>query len=387
MATYAPLPVTFDHGQGAWLWDSDGNKYLDALSGVAVCGLGHAHPAVTQAICQQAEKLIHTSNIYGIAAQQTLAEKLTQLAGMDKAFFCNSGLEANETALKLARLYGHNKGIDNPVIVVTENSFHGRSIATLTATGNHKLKAGFEPLLPGFVRVPFNDMVALKEITSSYSDIVAILLEPVQGEGGINVPDDNYLPEVRQYCDDNGWLMMLDEIQTGMCRTGEWFAFQHNNIVPDVVTLAKGLGNGVPIGACLARGQAADTFTPGSHGSTFGGNPLACTAALAVIKTIEDNDLASRAQSLGARFLDGLHKQLDDCDQVVQIKSKGLMIGIELDQPCKELVKQALGGGLLINVTADNVVRLLPPMILTDEEADQIIDTVAELIRNLGQQQ
>jgi acetylornithine/N-succinyldiaminopimelate aminotransferase len=380
MSTYNRLPVTFDHGAGAWLWDNHGRKYLDALSGVAVCGLGHAHPAVTEAICTQAGRLVHTSNHYGIAKQEELADELIRLSGMGKVFFCNSGAEANEAAIKLARLYGHQKDIQIPTIVVAENSFHGRTLATLTATGNRRIQAGFEPLVQGFVRVAFNDLDALRTVAKNNHNIVAVLIEPIQGEGGVNLPNENYLDGVRALCDEHGWLMMLDEIQTGMCRTGKWFAFQHSTIKPDVMTLAKGLGNGVPIGACLARGAAAEVFKPGSHATTFGGNPLACSAALAVLHTLEQEHLAERAAVLGERMLNGFARALAGHQQARDIRGKGLMIGIELDRPCAELVGQALSQGLLINVTAERVVRLLPPLILTDSEADQIIEGVSALI-------
>jgi acetylornithine/N-succinyldiaminopimelate aminotransferase len=393
MSTYTRLPVTFEHGEGPWLWDTAGKKYLDALSGVAVCGLGHAHPAVAEALCQQARRLVHTSNIYGIAKQEELAERLTRLSGMERAFFCNSGAEANEAAIKLARLYGHNKDITTPTIVVAENSFHGRTLATLTATGNRKTQAGFEPLVRGFLRVAYNDLEALQTIAKNSAEVVAVLLEPVQGEGGVNVPDDDYLAGVRAVCDQYGWLMMLDEVQTGMGRTGQWFAYQHTAIVPDVITLAKGLANGVPIGACLARGEAANTFKPGNHATTFGGNPLACSAALAVLDVIESDHLPARAAELSTRMVTRLRDKLIPRDGtepklVNAIRSKGLMIGIELDRPCGELVGQALQQGLLINVTAERVIRLLPPLILSDQQADQIVDTVAELViafaRNAG---
>jgi acetylornithine/N-succinyldiaminopimelate aminotransferase len=385
MSTYTRLPVTFERGEGAWLWDSAGNKYLDALSGVAVCGLGHAHPAVAEAVCQQARRLVHTSNIYGIAKHRELAERIATLSSMERAFFCNSGAEANEAAIKLARLYGHKKGIATPTIVVAENSFHGRTLATLTATGNRKAQAGFEPLVRGFLRVAYNDLEALRTIAKNSSEVVAVLLEPVQGEGGVNVPGDDYLEEVRALCDQFGWLMMLDEVQTGMGRTGRWFAFQHTSIVPDVMTLAKGLANGVPIGACLARGEAAEIFKPGNHASTFGGNPLACSAALAVIDVIGRDNLPARAAVLGERMASRLRARLmlgegAERKLVDDIRNKGLMIGIELERPCGELVKEALDQGLLINVTAERVIRLLPPLILTDQEADRIVDTVADLV-------
>ena len=382
MTTYTRLPVTFDRGEGAWLWDSAGKKYLDAVSGVAVCGLGHAHPAVTKALCEQAGRLVHTSNLYGIANQQALGDRLTQLSGMDKVFFSNSGAEANEAAIKLARLYGHNKGIATPAIVVAENSFHGRTLATLTATGNRRVQAGFEPLVQGFVRVAYDDLDALATIAKNSPNVVAILVEPIQGESGIQIPSADYLDGVRALCDQFGWLMMLDEIQCGMGRTGKLFAFQHTGIKPDVMTLAKGLGNGMPIGACLARGAAADVFKPGNHGSTFGGNPLACSAALAVLETIEREKLSDRAAQLGLRMKTGLDSALAGVAGVVQIRAKGLMIGIELDRACGELTKQALAQGLLINVTAEKIVRLLPPLIISDAEADQIVSGVSALIKS-----
>lgn len=385
MSTYARQPVVFEHGEGAWLWDAQGRKYLDAISGVAVCGLGHAHPAVTQALCEQASRLVHTSNLYRIGRQEELARELTRLSGMDNAFFCNSGAEANEAAIKIARLYGHQRGINIPTVVVAENSFHGRTLATLTATGNRRVQAGFEPLVQGFVRVAYNDLDALQIVARNSPNIVAVLIEPVQGESGIHIPDENYLAGVRAMCDEHGWLMMLDEVQTGMCRTGAWFAFQHHGTMPDVMTLAKGLGNGVPIGACLARGAAAEAFKPGNHASTFGGNPLACSAALAVIRTMEKEKLAARAAQLGQRMLDGFRASLGETAGVTAVRGKGLMIGIELDRPCGELVKRALEEGLLINVTADKVVRLLPPLILTDSEADQIGATVSRLIEEFLQ--
>lgn len=381
MKTYAPLPVTFQRGEGVWIWDTENNRYLDALCGIAVTGLGHAHPQVTQALCEQAGQLIHTSNLYGITHQHKLGDKLVALAGMERVFFSNSGAEANEAAIKLARLFGHQQDIDVPAIVVTEGSFHGRTMATLSATGNRKIQAGFEPLVPGFIRVPYNDLDALKAVAGKHSDVVAVMVEPIQGEGGINIPDKGYLSGIRRICDDNGWLMILDEIQTGMGRSGKWFAFQHEDLVPDVMTLAKALGNGVPIGACLARGAAAEVLQPGTHGSTFGGNPLMCRTALAVIEAIESSGLVARAQAIGERMLAGFGKQLVAATHVVDIRAKGLLIGIELDQACGDLVKQALAERLLINVTANNVIRLLPPLILSDEQADTIVDKVCSLIK------
>ena len=381
MSTYNRLPVEFERGEGIWLWDRDNRQYLDALSGIAVCGLGHAHPAVTRAICDQAGQLVHTSNLYGIGVQEQLADRLSELSGMDRVFFCNSGAEANEAAIKIARLFGHSRNIDSPAIIVMENSFHGRTLATLTATGNRKVQAGFEPLVQGFIRVPYNDLEAIRKVAANSQSVAAILLEPIQGEGGINIPDDGYLDGIRSICDDNNWLMMLDEIQTGMGRTGKWFACQHSNASPDVITLAKALGNGVPVGACMARGNAADMMQPGSHGTTFGGNPLACRAALAVVDSLEQQQCVSNAASQGEHLLAGFTRALEGIEGVHEIRGQGLMIGIELDRPCGELVQQALTQGLLINVTAERVIRLLPPLILTDKQADMIIEQVSTLIR------
>jgi acetylornithine/N-succinyldiaminopimelate aminotransferase len=380
MPTYGRLPLSFVKGEGAWLWSDDGEKYLDALSGIAVCGLGHSHPAVTATICEQAGTLLHTSNLYGIPKQQELADKLCKISGMENMFFSNSGAEANEAAIKLARLHGHNKGIDSPSIIVAKHSFHGRTLATLSATGSRKVQAGFEPLVSGFIRAPYDDIDALKDIAANSKNIAAIMVEPVQGEGGVRIPSADYLSEVRELCDREGWLMILDEVQTGMGRTGKWFGFQHSTIKPDVMTLAKALGNGVPIGACLAQGEAATLFKPGMHGSTFGGNPLVCSVALTVIKTIEEDNLLQRAEELGEYIHKGLAELLQDNSTVLSIRNRGLMVGIELDRPCSELVQIALNNKLLINVTADSVVRLLPPLILSDEEAQQIIETVAKII-------
>ncbi|MGM0594108.1 MAG: aspartate aminotransferase family protein [Pseudomonadota bacterium] len=387
MSTYARLPVTFEKGSGCWLWDTDGNKYLDAVSGIAVCNLGHAHPALTEAVCEQAGKLVHTSNLYGIANQQALGDRLTAAAGMDRAFFCNSGAEANEAAIKLARLYGHNKGIDNPTIIVMENSFHGRTLATLSATGNRKVQAGFEPLVKGFVRVPFDDLEAVENVAKHHPEVVAILVEPVQGEGGVHVPQEKYLSALRVLCDKHHWLLMLDEIQTGMGRTGRMFAHQHEAVSPDVMSIAKGLGNGVPIGACLARGEAAELFQPGNHGTTFGGNPLACAAGLAVLDTLENDALSERAEELGLRMVTAFELALGDQDYINDIRGQGLMIGIELDRPCGELVGMALERGLLLNVTAGNTIRLLPPLVLSDEDADYLVQSVITLISDFVAQE
>jgi acetylornithine/N-succinyldiaminopimelate aminotransferase len=381
MSTYNRLPVQFERGEGIWLWDNEHKQYLDALSGISVCGLGHAHPAVTQAIADQAGTLVHTSNLYGIALQAQLADRLCELSGMERVFFSNSGAEANEAAIKIARLYGHGRGVDNPAIIVMDGSFHGRTLATLTATGNRKVQAGFEPLVQGFIRVPYNDLEAIRTVAENSSDVVAVLVEPIQGEGGINIPDADYLEGIRSLCDDNHWLMMLDEIQTGMGRTGKWFAWQHGNAIPDVATLAKALGNGVPIGACLARGKAAEVMQPGTHGSTFGGNPLACRAAIAVLEVLEQEQLVPRAALLGERLLAGFATALAGLEGVTEIRGLGLMIGIELDRPCAELVGKAVEQGLLINVTAERVVRLLPPLITTEKQADMIVEQVSELIR------
>ncbi len=381
MNTYTRLPVTFVKGKGVWLWDDQDKRYLDALAGIAVCGLGHCHPKFVKAISEQAGMLIHTSNLYHIDKQEKLANKLAVLSGMNKAFFCNSGAEANETAIKLARLYGHNKGIDLPTIIVMEQSFHGRTMATLTATGCRKVQAGFEPLLTGFARVPFNDLEAITQVAVHNKNVVAILVEPYQGEGGINVPQVDYLKDLRQICDENDWLLMLDEVQCGIGRSGKWFAFQHSGIVPDVMTLAKGLGSGVPIGACLAGNMAEDLFKPGNHASTFGGNPLACTAAITTLDVIEEENLMSNAMEQGDFIRKTFQTQLGNVEGVMQIRGQGLMIGIELSKPCGNLVKDALKQGLLINVTLDKVVRLLPPLVIKRSEAEQIVNIVSTLIK------
>ncbi len=379
MPTYARLPVCFERGEGAWLWDTDGKRYLDALSGIAVCNLGHAHPAVTAAVSAQAGKLVHSSNLYRVGLQEHLADELTAASGMDNVFFCNSGAEANETAIKLARKYGHVMGIEKPAILVMESSFHGRTLATLSATGNRKVQDGFEPLVSGFVRVPYNDADAVEAIRDP--NIVAILVEPVQGEGGVRIPDSTYLQQLREICDRRHWLLMLDEVQTGMGRTGSLFAYQQMDILPDVFTLAKALGNGVPIGACLARGKAAEMLTAGKHGSTFGGNPLACAAALAVLKTLRENRLAARAKKLGASIAEQFRAELKGNPYVTEVRHKGLMIGIQLDKPCGELVGLALEQGLLINVTAESTIRLLPPLILADDQANLLVTQLASIIK------
>jgi len=388
MNTYMRQPVTFTKGEGVWLWDTAGEKYLDALAGVAVNGLGHAHPKLVAAISEQAAKLIHVSNIYQIAEQDALADKLCAISGMDKVFFCNSGCEANEASIKLARLYGHNKGISSPEIIVMDKSFHGRTMATLSATGNRKVQAGFEPLVSGFIRVPYDDVDAVKQVASSNPNVVAILVEPVQGEGGINIPKDSsaYLETLRQICDAHGWLLMVDEVQTGIGRTGTWFAYQHTAIMPDVMSLAKGLGSGVPIGACLARGKAADVFVYGKHGSTFGGNPLACAAGLATLAAIEDEGLCAHAEKMGELIKLGFQAAFADTPAVKVVRNAGLMIGIELDRPCGELVKMALAAKLLINVTADKVVRLLPPLVIKQDEAQELVKRLSVVIKEFLKQ-
>jgi acetylornithine aminotransferase len=380
MATYARQSVAFERGSGVWLWDTRGERYLDALSGIAVCGLGHAHPNVARAIAEQAATLVHTSNLYQVPLQAQLAARLTALSGLEEVFFCNSGAEANEAAIKIARKYGHERDIAVPTVVVAEGSFHGRTLATLSATGSRKVQAGFEPLVQGFTRVPYDDLDALRRVAEHQRDVVAVLLEPVQGEGGIRLPSADYLAGVRALCDQHGWLLMLDEIQTGMGRSGRWFACQGAGVTPDVMTLAKGLGNGVPIGACLAGGKAAGILQAGNHGSTFGGNPLACRAALATIDVIEQDNLPQRAGELGARLLATLRERLTACAGVVDVRGQGLLIGVELDRPCGELVQHALEQHLLINVTAERVVRLLPPLIMTDDEAAVLVDTLCPLI-------
>ncbi len=380
MNTYARLPVAFTHGEGVWLWDSNGKRYLDALAGIAVNTLGHAHPKFTAALNAQIGRMIHVSNVYTVHEQEHLADKLCALSNMQEVFLCNSGCEANEAAIKLARMYGHNKGIDTPNIIVMEKAFHGRTLATLSATGSRKVQAGFEPLVKGFVRVPYNDLDAIRQVAEHNHDVVAVLVEPIQGEGGIRTLDIHYLEQLRQICDQQGWLLMVDEVQCGLGRTGKWFAFQHTGILPDVMTLAKGLGSGVPIGACLAAGKAAGTFKPGNHGSTFGGNPLASTAALTTLEIMEHDKLLDNAATIGNFLLQGLRDRLGKVAGVVDIRGQGLMIGIELDKPCAEIVKRALAHGLLINVTADNVIRLLPSLVFTQAEAQQLLDMLCPMV-------
>ena len=385
MRAYARQPVSFVRGRGARLWDEQGGEYLDAIAGVAVTSLGHAHPEIAAVMADQAATLLHTSNVFRIDWQEQLGERLCALAGMEKVFFCNSGAEANETALKLARLHGHRKQVAQPQILVMENAFHGRTLATLAATGNAAKQQGFEPQMPGFVRVPYDDIDAVRRAAREAPGIVAVLVEPVQGEGGIRVASTDYLRALRELCDSQGWLLMLDEIQTGLGRTGAWFAHHHAGITPDVMTLAKALGNGVPIGACLARGAAADLFSPGQHGSTFGGNPLACRVACTVLGIMERDGMAQRAALLGERLLAGLRLALAGHPDVQAIRGLGLMAGVELKRNCQELVGRALAEQrLLITVTRERTIRLLPPLICDEAQIDDIVDRVASLCHDGG---
>ena len=383
MYTYGRMDIAFVRGEGAWLIDDKGNRYLDALGGIGVISLGHANPVVANALAEQSTCLIHTSNLYRIPKQEELAAMLAEVSGMDNMFFANSGAEANECAIKIARLYGNNRGIDNPTIIVADNSFHGRTLATLTATGNRKVHAGFEPLVNGFARVPFNDIETVRQTGEHNSNIVAVMVEPILGEGGIQIPDDDYLPQLRKLCDDNQWLLIIDEVQSGNGRTGTYFCYQQADILPDVVTTAKGLANGIPIGVCLARGIAGETLKPGNHGSTFGGTPLVCAAAIAVVNEITTRNLPARAAELGSRMVNKFKQHLGNLNNVREIRGKGLMIGIEMDSPCTEVVQKAQDRGLLINVAVDNVIRLLPPLTITDEEADQICDGVISLVKEI----
>lgn len=378
MNTYGTRSITLVKGEGPYVWDDQNRRYFDAISGIAVCGLGYSHPAVTKAISAQAETLIHCSNLYLIEPQKKLGQILTEIAGMDEVFFSNSGAEANEAALKIARKFGQDRGISQPEVITAQHSFHGRTMATLSATGNDKVKQGFYPLLDGFTHVAYNDIDAIKSAMNE--NTVAVMVEPVQGEGGVNIPDEDYLIKLRELCDQNNCLLILDEIQSGNGRTGTYFAFEHQGIRPDVLTTAKGLGNGVPIGACLARGKAAKVLQPGNHGSTFGGNPLATSAGLAVIEAVNTPNMLNRVGELGDRILEGFTNQLQNCKHVHDIRGKGLMIGIELTHECSDLVNQARNKGWLINVTGGKVVRLLPPFIMTNEQADELVDDVSKLI-------
>lgn len=381
MNNYARQDIAFARGEGCSLFDVQGRRYLDGLSGIAVNTLGHGHPRLVAALTQQVARLIHVSNVYRVAEQEALADRLASLANMDEVFFCNSGCEANEAAIKLARLFGHQKGIDQPAIVVMEHAFHGRTLATLSATGNRKVQAGFEPLVPGFVRVPFADLAAIEQVAANNKNVVAVMFEPVQGEGGIHLANEDFMRGLRRLCDDKGWLFMVDEVQCGIGRTGKWFAHQYAGIKPDVMTLAKGLGSGVPVGACLTAGSAAGIFKPGNHGSTFGGNPLACVAALTTLAVLEEDSLLPRAIVLGERIRQRLQDQLRAVPAVQEIRGSGLMIGIELDRPCGVLVAAGIEAGILINVTADKVIRLLPSLVMTDAEADELVDTLAGVVK------
>lgn len=381
MNTYARLPVAFSHGEGNRIYDTDGRCYLDALSGIAVNTLGHNHPKLVNAVASQAARVLHTSNLYRIPQQEALADRLAGLSRMEEVFFCNSGCEANEAAIKLARFFGHQKGVDTPTIIVMERAFHGRTLATLSATGNRKAQAGFEPLVSGFVRVPYNDLDAIRAAAELNPNVVAVLLEMVQGEGGIHVADPEFQRGLRSLCDEKDWLLMCDEVQCGMGRTGTWFGFQHAGILPDVATLAKGLGSGVPIGACMTAGKAAGLFKPGNHGSTFGGNPLACAAALATIACIEEEKLRENAVAQGEAIRRGLSEALAGVNGLVEIRGQGLMLGIELDRPCGELVAKGLEAGLLINVTAEKVVRLLPALTFSAADTQELVQRLAALIK------
>jgi len=384
MPTYARYSVAFERGEGVWLYDTEGRRYLDALTGIAVTGLGHAHPAVTAAICEQAAKVLHTSNLYEIPNQQALGDRLCKETGMDAVYFCNSGAESNEASIKLARKYGNDKGVSNPSIIVMEQSFHGRTLATLSATGNRAIQAGFEPLVGGFVRVPFDDVEAVRKVAANNPSVVAILVEPIQGEGGVHVPKAGYLKALREICDENNWLLMLDEVQTGNGRTGTYFAFQHEGIQPDVLSTAKGLGNGMPIGATLARGNAAKVLGPGTHGSTYGGNPLACAAALAVFDSIKKDKLEENAAVRGEWIRQYLRTSLADIPQLVEVRGKGLMIGVQFSETITELGKLAVENQLLLNINGGGkVIRLLPPLIISESEALDLVERITKLVKQM----
>ena len=381
MNTYGRLPIALAHGRGCRVWDTDGREYLDALGGIAVNTLGHAHPRLVPALQEQVARLIHTSNYYQVPLQEQLAAKLAALSGLSNVFFCNSGLEANEAALKIARKYGHDRGIERPEIIVYEGAFHGRSIATLSATGNPKVQAGFGPLVEGFVRVPMNDLAAVERVRDTRPNVVAVFLETIQGEGGVNASRSEYLQGLRRLCDEQGWLLMLDEVQCGIGRTGKWFAHQWAGIVPDVMPLAKGLGSGVPIGAIVAGPRAKDVLQPGNHGTTFGGNPLAMRAGIETLRIMEEDGLMANAAAMGERIRAGITEGLGQVPGFKEIRGQGLMIGIELDRPCTELLGNAANAGLLISITADSVIRLLPPLILSAAEADELVGILVPLVR------
>jgi acetylornithine aminotransferase len=383
MNTYAALPVAFERGEGAWLWDDEGKQYLDAISGLGVCALGHAHPEVTRVIADQAGKLIHTANLAHIPWQEQLADSLTEITGMDRVFVANSGTEAIECALKITRIIGHERELSDPGVIVMENSFHGRTLAALSATGSRKVQAGFEPLVGGFLRAPFGDSDAVEKIVQSSSEVVAVLVEPIQGEAGIQIPADGYLKALRAICDEHDCLLIFDEIQSGLCRTGKWYAHQHEQVQPDILTTAKALANGVPIGACVARGPAAEAFSPGRHGSTFGGNPLASRTACTVLDIMKSEDLNGRAEQMGEWMSGAFRSRLQGNEGIRDIRGRGLMIGIELDRDVNHFKTDALDQGLLLNITRDNIIRLLPPLIIDQAQAEQIVDTVCNLIESL----
>jgi len=384
MNTYAPLPVSFVRGEGAWLWDEHGKRYLDAISGLGVCALGHAHPVLARVISEQSATLIHSGNLVRIPWQEELASQLAAITGLDRVFFGNSGAEAIECALKITRVLGHERGFDNPAVVVMERSFHGRTMAALSATGSRKVQAGFEPLVSGFVRAPFGDAGAIEKIALRSNEITAILVEPIQGEAGIRMPPPGYLANLRKICDDNGWLLIFDEIQSGLCRTGNWYAHQGENVQADILTTAKALANGLPIGACAASGAAAEALSPGRHGSTFGGNPLVSRAACTVLDIMRAENLCGRAASTGERMLDAFRSRLEADPRVRDIRGRGLMIGIELNQEANHLKQLALEKGVLLNVTQDSVIRLLPPLIIDAEQAGLIVDVVCSLIEDIS---
>ena len=383
MNTYAALPVAFERGEGAWLWDDEGKQYLDAISGLGVCALGHAHPEVTRVIADQAGKLIHTANLARIPWQEQLADTLAEITGMDRVFVANSGTEAIECALKITRIIGHERGFNDPGVIVMENSFHGRTLAALSATGSRKVQAGFEPLVGGFLRAPFGDSGAVEKIVQSSNEVVAVLVEPIQGEAGIQVPEAGYLEALRAICDAHGCLLIFDEIQSGLCRTGRWYAYQHEQVQPDILTTAKALANGVPISACVARGLAAEAFSPGRHGSTFGGNPLASRTACTVLGIMQSEDLNKRAEKMGEWMTEAFRSRLKSNEGVRDIRGRGLMLGIELDRDVNHFKTDALDQGLLLNITRNNIIRLLPPLIIDQAQAEQIVDTVCRLIESL----
>lgn len=380
ITTYNPLPISFTHGEGIWLYDDKGDAYLDSFSGIGVCGLGHAHPDVTRTIQQQAAKLLHTSNGFHIREQELLADKLTALTGMEQVFFGNSGAEANESAIKLSRLYGHKRGIETPSIIVMEGAFHGRTMATLTASGSRKVQAGYEPFVPGFIRAPFNDIEAIRTIAANREDVVGIMLEPIQGEGGVFVAEQSYLRAIATLCEQHQWLLIFDEVQTGNGRTGKFFSYMNSGVLPDIVTTAKGLSNGVPIGACLMRNLACNLFKPGNHGSTFGGNPLACATALTVLEVIERDKLCEKVSSNSIILKDKLLQELSEHPNVKSIRGKGYMLGIELDKPAMDIKMIGLEHKILLNVTAESVIRLLPPLIMNEGEIDMLVERLVKAI-------